>query len=60
MQTTDMIRELVSLSSGTLAKLFDTADYAALDSHLAEWVAWVGRSGRPFDSWVDCWHAYNS
>ncbi len=53
---TETARTVMSLSSGTLAKLFGTDNYQRIDAKLAEWVLWL--RGREFETWQDAWAAY--
>lgn len=52
------IKEVMSISSGTLARLFGTSDYAEIDQHLDRWVAWLAKGGKAYPTWQHAWVAY--
>jgi hypothetical protein len=57
-----MIREILCVSSGTMARLIGSDRYDDVDAAVARWVGWV--DARPeterWDSWRDCWEAFRA
>lgn len=61
MTNTDMIREITSLSSGTVGKLIGSGNYEAIDNEVSLWVQFVvDHKDERWSSWVDCWDQYQS
>lgn len=56
----ELVQEIRTLASGTLAKLFGKAEYASIDEGHAHWLAWAAcQADGDFDSWQDAWEAYH-
>ncbi len=55
----DTIRIVLSLSSGTLARLFGTADYESIDKQLGAWVMWLSHGEQWYPTWQEAWTAYS-
>lgn len=54
-----MLREIGSLSSGTVAKLCGSGHYADIDTYLAEWQQFVCCfPGRKWETWQQCHDEY--
>ncbi len=56
-----MIRDVLSLSSGTEAKLYGVSSYAEIETARLRWIDWIrGHDDcEPrWDTWVDCWSEY--
>lgn len=60
MNKSEMRREIGSLASGTLARLFDETNYMTLETYQAKWLEWLDAqpNDKSWDSWVDCWNEY--
>jgi hypothetical protein len=56
----EMIREIRSLASGTLANLFGTPRYDEIDARLLHWIEWIESFAQVenFTTWQDAWAAY--
>jgi pyruvate/2-oxoglutarate dehydrogenase complex dihydrolipoamide acyltransferase (E2) component len=52
-------REIVSLASGTLARLFGVAAYSGIDAATMKWCAWADAQSKDWPTWVDCWVEYS-
>lgn len=48
-----IIREIASVSSGTLAGVFNTNSYAEIDAILEDLVSWVKKQNKTWTSWQD-------
>lgn len=57
-QDNNIVREIGSLSSGTLANLFGTGNMAEIDQKAADWQQWAGSQPGKFETWQDAWEAY--
>lgn len=58
---TGLMRDLVSLSSGTLASLFKINDMAELDRKHAELLTYYATNYNPaWTTWIDIWKDYNA
>ncbi|MGE0367279.1 MAG: hypothetical protein AB7Q00_16265 [Phycisphaerales bacterium] len=51
-----MVREINSLASGTIARLCGSPLYEDISTYTNEWVAWVMSQhwGKSWDTWQDC------
>ncbi len=54
-----VVRQIVSLASGTLAGLFGNPRYDYLDAEQYKWMQWVEASSEEFEIWQDAWAAYD-
>jgi len=54
MTTTQAIREIITLASGTQASIFGTANYAEIDTETVRLIEWIRtQDTTQFDSWID-------
>jgi hypothetical protein len=61
MGPTEMIRDVLAISTGTEARLYGTTNYVEIESARAEWIGWIrGHDDLEprWDTWMDCWAEY--
>jgi len=51
--------EVMTLSSGTLSRLFGTRWYDEIERALNHWVGWLMETHLQFDDYRHAWFAYN-
>lgn len=52
-------REILTISSGTLASLFGVATYTAIENYTHAWIAWLSDNPSPLpESWMSAWTRY--
>ena len=56
-----IIREVLGLSSGAVAKLCGSASYDAIDAYTERWVKWLESQPESvrFDTWQDAYFAFS-
>lgn len=55
-----MISEVLTLSSGTEARLYGSNRYDDIDAARAKWLAWLNTQPmeKSWETWVECWEEY--
>jgi hypothetical protein len=55
-----MVKEIRSLASGTMSRLFNCTMYEEIDIQTVNWVEWVEKQAdnKKWMTWQDCWEEY--
>lgn len=56
-----MLKEVLTISSGTLARLMGSPLYSEIDAGLQAWGAWIMSQSehKVWSCWQDCWDDYD-
>ena len=56
----EILRDILSISSGKLAHLTGFSDYESLDRVQQEWFAFAQAQDKDYKNWMEAWEAFSA